>query len=198
MRPVSGVRLDEFHPFADILLQIRQASIQQLLLCRRDRAHLVNLLHAIRAQLNLAREEVDPLVLVQRAVDKGRLHDALLALSGFEQRLGEPGTSHRHAQCSRPGAILGLDDLIATELHPVHEIVQILAAELIPGLAQQRHDRRARMSSHDGDVLIGGIGVLVLRDEAAGAHDVESGDAEEALWVVDAGGFEDLGADWHG
>jgi len=54
------------------------------------------------------------------------------------------------------------------------------------------------VSAYDGDVLVGGIGALVLRDEAAGAHDVEGGDAEEALGVVDAGGFEDFGADGDG
>lgn len=54
------------------------------------------------------------------------------------------------------------------------------------------------MSSHNGDILIGRVGVSVLRDEAAGAYDVESGDAEEALGVVDAGGFKDFGADGYG
>ena len=54
------------------------------------------------------------------------------------------------------------------------------------------------MAADNSDVLVGGVGVFVLGDEAGGADDVESGDAEEAFGVVDAFGFEDLGADWDG
>ena len=53
------------------------------------------------------------------------------------------------------------------------------------------------MSPHDSDVLVCGVGALVLADETGGADDVESGDAEEAGWVVGACGLEDFGADGH-
>jgi hypothetical protein len=54
------------------------------------------------------------------------------------------------------------------------------------------------VAADDGDVLRGGVRVLELRDEARGADDVEGGDAEEALGVVDARGLEDLGRDGDG
>lgn len=54
------------------------------------------------------------------------------------------------------------------------------------------------MASNNSNVLVCGIGALVLGNEAARAHDVEGGDAEEALGVVDACGFENLGGDGDG
>lgn len=194
----SRILLHEIHPLFDVLLQIRQTSIQQLLLKRRNLPHLMDLLHPTRAQLDLTREEIDALVFIQRAIHKRRLHHALLPLRSLEQTFREPRPRHRHTQRRRARAIFRLDDLVPTKLHPKHEIIQLLPAKLVPALAQQRHDRRARVAAHDGDVLVGRVRALVLRDEAAGAHDVEGRDAEEALGVVDAGGFEDLGADGHG
>jgi len=54
------------------------------------------------------------------------------------------------------------------------------------------------VATNDGDVLIGGVGVLQLRDEARGTDNVKGGDTEEALGVVDALGLEDLGGDGNG
>lgn len=54
------------------------------------------------------------------------------------------------------------------------------------------------MAADDGDVLLGWVGALDLGDEAGGADDVEGGDTEQLLWVVDATGLEDLGGDWDG
>jgi hypothetical protein len=54
------------------------------------------------------------------------------------------------------------------------------------------------VAADDGDVLAGGVGRLQLGDEAAGADDVEGGDAEEAAGVVDTLGLEDLGGDGDG
>jgi hypothetical protein len=54
------------------------------------------------------------------------------------------------------------------------------------------------VATDDGDVLGGGVGVLELGDEARGTDDVEGGDTEEALGVVDALGLEDLGGDGDG
>lgn len=65
-------------------------------------------------------------------------------------------------------------------------------------LAEERHDGDTGVATNDGDVLVLGVGVLDLADEAASANDVERGDAEEALGVVDAAGLEDLGDDGNG
>jgi len=54
------------------------------------------------------------------------------------------------------------------------------------------------VATDDGDVLVGGVGALELGDEAGGADDVEGGDTEETLRVVDTPGLEDLGRDRDG
>lgn len=54
------------------------------------------------------------------------------------------------------------------------------------------------MAADNGDVLFGWVGVLDFGDEAGGADDIEGGDAEELLRVVDASGLEDFGGDWDG
>jgi hypothetical protein len=54
------------------------------------------------------------------------------------------------------------------------------------------------VATDDGDVLVGGVGTLELRDEARGADDVEGGDTEKTLGVVDTLSLEDLGRDGNG
>jgi hypothetical protein len=54
------------------------------------------------------------------------------------------------------------------------------------------------VATDDGDVLAGGVGALQLGDEAGSADDIEGGDTEEALGVVDTLGLEDLGGDGDG
>jgi hypothetical protein len=54
------------------------------------------------------------------------------------------------------------------------------------------------VATDNGDVLVGGVVVLQLGDEARGTDNVEGGDTEEALGVVDALGLEDLGGDGDG
>ena len=54
------------------------------------------------------------------------------------------------------------------------------------------------MAAYDRDIFIRRIGILVLRYEAAGAYDVERRDAKQAFGIVDAGCFENFGADGHG
>lgn len=48
------------------------------------------------------------------------------------------------------------------------------------------------MAANDCDLLVRGIGVFDLRDEAGSTDDVEGGDTEEALGIVDTLGLEDL------
>ncbi len=54
------------------------------------------------------------------------------------------------------------------------------------------------MATNNGDVLTGWVGVLELRNEARGTNDVEGGDTEEALGVVDALGLENFGGNGDG
>lgn len=54
------------------------------------------------------------------------------------------------------------------------------------------------MTTDDGDGLLGGVGALELGDEARSTDDIEGGDTEDALRVVDALGLENLGNDGDG
>ena len=66
------------------------------------------------------------------------------------------------------------------------------------GLREERNNGDTRVTTDDGDELLGGVGVLDLRDEAGSTDDVEGGDTEDALGVVDVPGLEDLGNDGDG
>ena len=111
----------------------------------------------------------------------------------FEQTLGKPRAGHGHTQRSGASAVLSLDDLIAAVLYAVDEAVEILAFERVAGLRKKRDNSGAAVATDNGNVLIGRVGAFMLRDKAGGADYIESGDAKEALRVVDAAGFEDLG-----
>lgn len=149
------------------------------------------------AKLDLGGEEINALVLVEWGLNEGWLNNTLLALGSLQQRLGEAGTGHGHGEGSGARTILGLDDLITTELDAVEE--GRVADEVgVLALGEEWHDGDAGVAADDGDVLVSRVGVLELGDEAGGADDVEAGDTEEALWVVDALGLEDLGDDWDG
>lgn len=147
----------------------------------------MDLLHPTGSQLHAAREVIHPLVAEQRAVHKGRFDHALLPLRRLEQRLREPSARHGHGQRRRARAVFRLDDFVAAKLYAVDEIVELFAAQFIPALAQQGHDRRAAVAPDHGDVLVGRVGALVLADEAGCSDHVQGGDAEEARWVVGAG-----------
>lgn len=142
-------------------------------------------------------EEIDALVLVQRAVDERRLDNTLLTLGGLQQALGEPGTGHGHGEGSRSGAVLSLDDLVATKLHALQK-VGVADQVGVRGLREERDDGDAGVAANNDDVLIRGIGVLDLADESRGANDIQCGDAEQAFGVVHAGLLEDLGDDGDG
>ena len=182
----------------DVALQILHAHIKETLLMWGDLANGMDLFNAIRAESDVRGEVCDTLVLVQRRVDVSWLNDTFLALRGLEQRLGETCTSHSHGERRRALAIFSRHNLIAAELHALDVVISLLAFKAVAGLAQQGHDGCAGVSTNDDDVLVRWVGVLKLRDEAGGADDVEGGDAEELLGVVDALGLEDLGGDGDG
>lgn len=193
------VGLDEVNTLLDVLLQVNQAGIEELLLVLVDGANLVDLLNTVGAELDTRGEEVDALVLEQRRVDKGGLNDALLALGGAKKRLGEAGTGHGHGESGRASTVLSLDDLITTELDAVDQSIAGLTGDRrVAGLRKQRNDGDTGVTTDDGNLLGGGVGALDLGDEAGGTDDVEGGDTEETLGVVDAPGLVDLGDDGDG
>jgi hypothetical protein len=157
----------------------------------------VDLLDTVGAELDAGREEVNALVLVEGRVDEGALNHALLALGGAEDGLGHAGTGHSHGEGGGTGTVLGLDDLVTAELDAVDELG--VGGELgVVGLGEEGDNGDTRVTTNNGDLLIGGVGALLLRDEAGGTDDVEGGDTEEALGVVDALALEDLGNDGDG
>lgn len=158
----------------------------------------MDLLNTVGAQLDVGGEVLDALVLVEGRVDESGLNNVLLALGSLQQALGEASTSHGHGERGRAGTILGLDDLVTTELHAVHIVVELLARQVVAGLGEERDNGGTGVTSDDSDVLVGWIGSTDLRDEAGSTDDIESGHTEEAAGVVDTLGLEDLGSNGDG
>ena len=159
----------------------------------------MDLLSTVGAKLDLGGEEVNTLVLEERGFDEGRLNDTLLALGSAEEGLGETGTGHGHGEGGGTSTVLSLDDLVTTELDAVDESVTGLTSDgSVVGLGQKGDDGDTGVTTDDGDLLVGGVGVLDLGDEAGGTDNVQGGDTEETLGVVDTGGLVDLGDDGDG
>lgn len=194
---VAGVLLDKGNTLGNVLLEIAQAGLDELLLVGVDLANGVDLLNTVGAELDVGAEELDALVLVQGRLDKGRLNDALLAVGSAEESIGHAGTSESHGEGGRAGTVLGLDDLVTTELDTVDEL-GVGGQVGVVALAEERNDGDTRVTADDGNLLVLGVGALDLGDEAASSDNVEGGDTEQLLGVVDTAGLEDLGADGHG
>ena len=192
------VLLGELDTLGDVALKILQADIEELLLVVGDLADGVDLLNTVGAELDVGSEVLAALVLEEGRVDESGLDDVLLALGSLEQRLGEAGTGHGHGEGGRARTVLSLDDLVTAKLDAVDVAVELLAREVVAGLGEEGNDGGAGVASDDGDVLVGGVGVLELRDETRCTDDVEGGDTEETLGVVDTLGLEDLGGDGDG
>jgi hypothetical protein len=189
---------DEVLALLDVLDEVSLAGLDELLLVFVELAELVDLLSAGWAQGDLGGEELDALGLEQWGVDEGWLDDGL-TLEGLEEGAGEAGAGLGHGQGGRAGAVLGLDDLVTAELDSVDEGVSGLAGDAwVVRLGEQWDDGDAGVATDDGHWLLGWVSVLDLGDEAGGSEDVEGGDAEETLGVVDALGLEHLGDNWDG
>ena len=193
----TGVGGDESDTLLNVLLEVAEAGLEELLLSGVDLANGQDVGNTLGAELDLGAEELDALVLVERGVDESGLDDTLLALDGAEDGLGHAGTGHGHGEGGRASTVLGLDDLVTTELDTVDELV-VGGQVGVVALGEEGDDGNTGVAADDGDVLVLGVGALDLADEAAGADDVEGGDAEEGLGVVDAAGLEDLCADGDG
>jgi hypothetical protein len=193
----AGVGGDERDTLCDVLLQVSQASLEELLLGSVDLANGQDLLNTIGTELDLGGEEVNTLVLVERAVDERRLNNALLALCGAENRVGHAGTSHGHGESGGTSTILGLNNLITTKLNAVDEL-SVGAQVRVLALAEEGNNGNTRVTTNNSDLLIGRVGVLDLTDEARGTNDIKGGNTEKALGVVDTTGLENLSADRNG
>lgn len=194
---VSWVLGDESNTLLNVLLQVGQAGVEELLLLGVNLANLVDLGNTLWAELDLGGEEVNTLVLVEWGVDKGWLDDTGLTLGSLEEGLGETSTSHGHGEGGGSSSILGLDDLITTELDAFQE--SRVPDEIgVLGLGEEWDDSDTRVSTDNGDGLLSWVGLLELGNEAGSADDIEGGDTKELLWVVDTSVLEDLGNNWDG
>ena len=163
-----------------------------------DLANWVDFLNSRRSKLNRGSEELNTLVLVERALDERGLNDTLLALCSLEEALRKAGTCHSHRESGRSGTTLCLDDLVTTELDTLNVGVTLGTFEVVTSLGEERNDSRTGVTTNDCDVLGGRVSALDLRDEARRADNIEGGDTEEALGVVDTLRLEDLSSDGNG
>lgn len=162
-------------------------------------------------------EEGDSLVGVEGRLDVGAEGDVLLAVEGAEDGVGELGSGVSHREGSGSGSVLGLDDLISTELDALDESGEAVSSSLdnllaLGGLREEGNDGGSRVSSDDGDGGVLGGGSSEAGKEGRRANDIKGGDTEEAtdgrrisacswlkergnspLGVVDTGLLEDLG-----
>lgn len=131
-------------------------------------------------------------------VDVAGLDKALGALGGLEELLSEAVTGISHGEGGRAETLLGLDDLITTELDAVDKSIVLVVRDGDRGgnLAEERNDGLAGVATDDGDNELLGVALASdLGNEGLGTDNVEGGDTEEALGVEDALGLEDLGGD---
>jgi hypothetical protein len=197
---------DELDTLGDVALKSLVASLEELLLVLVGRANgVVGLLCALGAELNRDREVVKTSLLGNGIttgntgeVDESRLNDASLALVSLEELLGEAEASVGHGEGGGSGTVLGLDDLVTTELNTVGEGVELVLGNVDSrlGLAEERDDGLAGVATNDGNDSLGGVLLTSdALDEGLGADNVEGGDTEELLCVELAGLLEDLSSD---
>lgn len=151
-----------------------------------------------------------------REVNIAGLNEALLTLGGLDDLLGEttrvrnvelertqelPESGVGHGKSGRASALLGLDDLVASELDTLDQSLKLVFRNVDRrlGLAEEGNNGLSRVTANDGN---GGLGRVLLADDFGnkgfGADNVKGGDAKELLGVEDASGLEDLGSNGHG
>ena len=201
--------MSESNTLFDVALETINSSLKESLLVLVQRVERVlRLLGTVGAKLDGNGEELestdgglDGVTAWDGKVDKGWLNDVLLAGSSAEDLLSEAETSVGHREGGRASTVLGLDDLVTTELDAVDERGELVGGDGDGGLglAEEGHDGLARVATNDGDGgLLGVLGAGDLGNEGLGADDVEGGDTEQALGVEDTLGLEDLGGDRDG
>lgn len=134
-------------------------------------------------------------------VDVGGLDDALLASGTLEDSLGESETSLGHGEGGRSKTILGLDNLVTTELDSLDEIVELVSGDLDLGLGQrqERDNGVSGVATNNGDVELGGVRLANNSGgEGLGSDNVEGGDTEQLLGVEDVVLLQDLGGNGDG
>lgn len=199
----------EVNTLADVALKALNTGLEQLLLTVVDgREDVDKVLGTVWSKLDWDGEEVktggglDGLTTWRGEVDERWLDDVLLSLSGAENLLGKTESGVCHGESGRSSSVLGLDNLVTSELYALDEVGELVGWDVDGwlGLGEEWDDGLAGVATDDwdGGVLWVGGGAGQLGDKGLGADDIESGDTEEALWVEDTGLLEDLGGNWDG
>ena len=199
----------ELNTLADVALETLNTGLEQLLLAVVDgREDIDKVLGTIWPKLDWDGEEVktggrlDGLTTWSGEVDERWLNNVLLALSGAQNFLGEAESGVCHGESGGSSSVLGLDNLVATELDALDELGELVGWDIDGwlGLGEEWDNGLSRVATDDRDcgVLWVGGGAGQLGDKGLGADDIESGDTEEALWVEDTSLLKDFGGDWDG
>ena len=220
---LGGRVLDELNTLADVASQALVALCQKLLLVVVGRRNDIDgLLGTLGAELDGYGEEVTAVFLLDGVaavhageVDECGLRDGRLALDGLEKVLGETEAGVGHGEGCGTGTVLGLDDLVTTELDAFEKKLGCYSVdlgeqkkltvgkgiELVPGnldgglgLAPQRNNGLARVTANDRNGGLAGVALAGdLGNKGLCADNIESGDTEQLLGVELASGLEDLG-----
>jgi hypothetical protein len=154
------------------------------------------------AELDVGREEVDTLVLVEGALDECRGDDVLLAVETTEERVGELGTSVRHREGGGSGTVLSLDDLVTAVLDALDDsfVRSLVLNDALASIevAQEGDDGGAGVATNNRDDRLGRVGVGNRADETGGTDNVEGGDTEKTLGVEDTGLLKGSSDDGYG
>ena len=179
----------------DVLGELGDSGLEELLLLSGDLADGVDLLDTVLTEGDGAGKEGGTLVLVEGRLDVSTLLDALLAVKGLEEGIGEDGGGVSHGEGGGTGTVLGLDNLVTTELDAVNELLVLLAlgdSITAVGLGEEGHDGDTRVTADDGNDGLGGLLAGDAGKEGGSTGDVEGGDTVELLGVVDTSLLEDL------
>jgi len=106
-----------------------------------------------------------------------------------------------HGKSGRSSAILGLNNLITTELHTVYQSSQFISWDLNSrlSLAEKRNNGLSRMATNDWDSEALRVGFSNnLSNEGLSSDNIKGRNTEETLRVENSLGLEDLGGDWDG
>lgn len=174
--------VDEGLALGNVVLELRDGSIDEGLLVGIDLADGVDLLNTLGTELNVGGKVLNTLGSKDIGLDEGGLNNSLLATNGgLEERVGEAGTGESHGEGGRASAVLGLDNLVTTELDALGQGLDLLLGEGVTGLGEERDNGDTRVTANDGDLGSLGGDLLDLRDEAGGTDDIEGGDTEQPI-----------------
>merc|ERR1712130_727976 len=178
------VTLGELDTLLDTLNELRNGAGNDLLLVGGDFTKTVDLLNTVLTEENRGGEE--------RRVGNIRLNEGAFdnirgTIESAQKEHGELSTSVGHGKGGRTSTILSLDNLIPTELNSVGQGVALRVGEggtsRVSG--EEGNNGLASMSTNNGDIKVGDINTLELSNEGASTSNVQGGNTEQFVLVVD-------------